>query len=157
MRTGHDFTHPQGEIEVCTVTEPAVGMRLAAMQSSSVDFPAPLSPMMPTRSAWPTCSETSRSTVFPPSRVTETPSRSTTCFPRRGMAAMSSKSPGLASASGRPSMRARAASIRACGFRVRAFAPRRSQANSVLARLRRVASAEAASSSRRAFASKYEL
>ncbi len=64
--------------------------------------------------------------------------------------------PMRAGASGRPSTVAVAASTRAFGLRVRAGAPRRNQASSLRARLRRVDSASAARSSRSARASRNE-
>ena len=122
----------------------------------------PLGPTMPSRPPGSRSRSRLRNSQPVPAKAWPTPSSRMTLSPSRGVARDGPRSrsgrvaPDRAGAWARPSTRAVAAATRAWGLRVRAGAPRRSQASSARARLRRTASAPAARSSRRARASRYE-
>ena len=123
-------------------TWPSTGARRPASTSSSVDLPAPLGPDDPEALAG--VERQVDAPEQPPIRRRSggrRPASSTTVSPSRGAPKARSSSPRRAGASGPPSTSAVAASMRAWGLRVRAGAPRRSQASSERARLRRTSSA----------------
>ena len=121
---------------------PSAGASRPAMTSSSVDLPAPLGPTMPSRSRGSRARSTPRNSHGPSPNRWPTPCELDHLVAQARRAEGRGRArPAGRRASGRPSTIAVAASMRAFGLRVRAGAPRRSQASSARARLRRTVSA----------------
>ena len=141
---------------VCTVrpttTRPESGASSCSSSRSSVVLPAPLTPTRPIRSPGPSRQVTSSKITRSPRRRL-TSSTSKTVRPSRAPAkrVSSTESRGAGSSA----IRALAASIRNCGFDVRAGGPRRSQASSLRSRFCLRSSVAEAMRARSALASTY--
>ena len=136
-------------------TRPPVGSTSPRSRLSTVVLPAPLTPTTPTRSPGANRHVTPRSTSrrLESGRVkdTDTSSRSMTSLPRRALAISTSST--LSRGGGASAMRASAAAMWNFGFEVRAGAPLRSHASSLVSRFARLRAATPACRARSARAS----